>query len=244
MYDMYVAEAIIDNDYQEYAKPEKKEALINEVLKKHKISEARWDTSLSWYSDKIDVYLQLNDSVKARLSRDQATIETLITQQNNREGIDEIKPADYIPSQVRISLSDFERGFNFSLDSIQSNERFINNSDSILFSFKIIGISQFDKYSLKSYLRLNYSDSTIFITENLTQNKLYELPIDNSIDTLRISSIDGFIYLNGKLPHTPIQIYDIKLSARDTVSVVDNSVDIDNNIINEETIIDKAQPIE
>ena len=72
MYDMYVAEALIESDYQEYNNPEKKEALIDQVLKKHKISEARWDTSLSWYSDKIDIYLQINDSVKSRIKRRQS----------------------------------------------------------------------------------------------------------------------------------------------------------------------------
>ena len=58
MYDMYIAEALIENDYQKFDLPEKKEALIDQVLEKHKISEARWDTSLSWYSDNIDQYIQ------------------------------------------------------------------------------------------------------------------------------------------------------------------------------------------
>ena len=62
MYDMYIAEAIIDHDYQNFTLPEKKEALIKHVLEKHKISEARWDTSLSWYSDNIDQYLQIKHS--------------------------------------------------------------------------------------------------------------------------------------------------------------------------------------
>lgn len=77
MYDMYIAEAIIDNDYQNFTLPEKKEALIKQVLEKHKISEARWDTSLSWYSDNIDQYLQINDSVKSRLQREQKNSTTV-----------------------------------------------------------------------------------------------------------------------------------------------------------------------
>ncbi len=58
-----------------YTTVEKKEALIDQVLEKHKITEARWDTSLSWYSDKIDLYLQINDSVKSRLKRVQEDLD-------------------------------------------------------------------------------------------------------------------------------------------------------------------------
>ena len=34
MYDMYIAESIIDHNYQSFNNPEKKEALINKVFQK------------------------------------------------------------------------------------------------------------------------------------------------------------------------------------------------------------------
>lgn len=49
--------------------PRKKEAYINRVFALHGVSQAQWDTSLSWYSDRIDLYLKMNDSVKVRLDR-------------------------------------------------------------------------------------------------------------------------------------------------------------------------------
>ena len=68
LYDVYVAEATIENDYQHFNTPEKKEAYINEVFKEHRITQAQWDTSLSWYSDRIDLYLKMNDSGTAATS--------------------------------------------------------------------------------------------------------------------------------------------------------------------------------
>jgi len=65
MYDVYIAEATIENDYQGFDTPEKKEAYINRVFEQHNVSQARWDSSLAWYSDRIDLYLRMNDSVKA-----------------------------------------------------------------------------------------------------------------------------------------------------------------------------------
>jgi hypothetical protein len=58
----------MENDYQNFNTPEKKEAYINKVFQAHKATQAQWDTSLSWYSDRIDLYLKMNDSVKARCS--------------------------------------------------------------------------------------------------------------------------------------------------------------------------------
>ena len=91
MYDMYIAEAIIDNDYQKFAESQNKEALIEQVLEKHKISEARWDTSLSWYSDNIDLYLRINDSVKSRLQRNQSAVEQLSLAEASERYEDEMK---------------------------------------------------------------------------------------------------------------------------------------------------------
>ena len=117
----------IDHDYQNFTLPEKKEALINHVLEKHKISEARWDTSLSWYSDNIDQYLQINDSVKSRLQREQNVVQKLSMQ--NAAMLEEfnIKPRDYIPRNYHIAGLGCDRGFKFMLDSTQLAERFEDN---------------------------------------------------------------------------------------------------------------------
>ena len=75
MFDVYVAEATMDADYQSFNTPEKKEAYINKIFAKHNTTQAVWDTSLSWYSDRIDLYLQINDSVKSRLKRKHASLD-------------------------------------------------------------------------------------------------------------------------------------------------------------------------
>ena len=63
LYDIYIAEALIENDYATFDTPEKKEAFIQQVFRKYGVTEAQWDTSLSWYADHIDIYLKINDSV-------------------------------------------------------------------------------------------------------------------------------------------------------------------------------------
>ena len=226
MYDMYIAEAIIDNDYQKFSQAETKEALISQVLEKHKITEARWDTSLSWYSDNIDTYLQINDSVKSRLQRNQNATNQLISLQAAENNELVIHPAHYIPNNFYIASLGCDRGFKFSLDSLQLVERFGDN-DSIFFQFNVMGVLTSDFYSLKSMLMIEYADTTVFQSSDLNENKLYSFPLSKHIEQDTIVSLNGFINLSGKFPHVPIQLYKISLgndAAKDSTEILNKPI--------------------
>lgn len=228
MYDMYIAEAIIDNDYQKFAESQKKEALIDQVLEKHKISETRWDTSLSWYSDNIDLYLQINDSVKSRLQRNQMAVEKLSLAEASKGYEDEMKPADYIPPHFRIAGLGCSRGFKFKLDSLQLAERFADY-DTIYFQFKTLGVNPLDTYSLKAMLRIEYADTIIYEGSKLEENKSYSYNISRQIEQDTIVSLDGFINLSGKFPPVPIQIYEISLGnieVNDSTLLLNDSIQL------------------
>lgn len=212
MYDMYIAEAIIDNDYQKYTLSEKKEALINQVLEKHKISEARWDTSLSWYSDNIDQYLQINDSVKSRLQRKQKAVELLSMQKAAMLDKYSVKPTHYIPRNFLISGLGCDRGFKFRLDSTQLANKF-EEKDTIYFRFKILGVPSFQAASLKSMLSIKYADTIIYNMSQIEENKSYSFPLSRTIEQDTIVSLDGFVNLSGKLPPMPLQLYQISLGS-------------------------------
>lgn len=211
MYDMYIAEALIENDYQKFDLPEKKEALIDQVLEKHKISEARWDTSLSWYSDNIDQYIQINDSVKSRLQRNQNISQQLKIQQDADNNKFEVKPADYIPPNFYLAGLGCDRGFKFSLDSVQLADRFADE-DTLFFNFKVLGVFPHDFYSLKSMLLIQYADTTIYQSLKLEENKSYSFPFSKHIEQDTIVSLNGFVKLSGRFPPVPIQLYQISLA--------------------------------
>lgn len=233
MYDMYIAEAIIDNDYQKFAQPENKEALIDQVLEKHKITEARWDTSLSWYSDNIDTYIQINDSVKSRLQRNYNETNQLITLRAAESNELVTHPPHYIPNNFYIASLGCDRGFKFSLDSVQLTERFGDN-DSIFFQFNVIGVFPSDSYSLKSMLMIEYADTTVYQTSKLEENKSYRFPLSKYIEQDTIVSLNGFVNLSGKFPHIPIQLYKISLGHND----INDSTEVLNKPINEELFLE------
>lgn len=213
MYDVYIAEATMDNDYDDFASPEEKEAYINKVFAEHKVTQAQWDTSLSWYADRIDLYLKMNDSVKARLKRTQADIDSKIGQLNMQkiEPNVEIYSASYIPRTYTFKMPRTQKtGFRFQLDSTEISRDIPNNFFS--YNLNAIGISPLDNSNLTSALILVYNDTTIYRIERIDENRKYGTPISKYIKNDTLTQIFGFVHLESLPGITPnIQLYDIYL---------------------------------
>lgn len=211
MYDVYIAEAIMENDYQNFDTPEKKEAYIREVFKKHRITQAEWDTSLSWYSDRIDTYLKMNDSVKARLQRTQREIDAQIGAQyaQNQQYNQQIFSISYIPTMFSFA-DDSRSGFRFRLDSAEISSR-VPEAD-FNFSLNVVGVNQAQKPNLQSVLMLEYEDTTIYRFSQITENREYKIPVSKYILNDTLKSIDGFVKLQDPYrANREIQLFNIFL---------------------------------
>ncbi|MDO5665424.1 MAG: DUF4296 domain-containing protein [Bacteroidia bacterium] len=206
MYDVYIAEALIDNDYQNFDTPEKKEALINEVFRKHKITQAEWDTSLSWYSDKIEIYLKMNDSVKARLQRYHKATEQIMNRQLQQER--DLAAWSYSPSYIPNNYAFDEiipkNGFRFRLDTAEITNKI--KSAEFDFGFNVIGVPANSNPNLRTMLMLEYKDTIIYRTELINENRNYTLHgqkyLTNLKDTLvlndTLQKITGFVKLQDR----------------------------------------------
>lgn len=195
MYDVYIAEAMMENDYQSFDTPEKKEALINEVFKKHKTTQAQWDTSLSWYSDKIEIYLKMNDSVKARLQRRQKATEQIMNRQIQQEQslTARIYSASHIPDNYSFDEVNPRNGFRFRLDTTEIAGK-INDPD-FDFGFTVIGIPANSTPNLRTMLMLEYKDTIIYRSQEITENRNYTLGGQKYIPDDTIRKITGFVRL-------------------------------------------------
>lgn len=207
MYDVYIAEAAIENDYQSFNTPEQKEAYINKVFRAHKTTQAQWDTSLSWYSDRIDLYLKMNDSVKARLQRARQEVDAIMAQQSLQ--VDPtLLPDSYLPPFYSFSMPDTKRGFRFELDSLEISSGV--TGDDFVFSFGVIGFPRRTFASLTSLLSLVYADTTIYRFQEIKENKTYEISGSKYIPGDTITAIRGFVHLQESAAIIPpIQLYNI-----------------------------------
>ena len=78
LYDVYIAQTIMDNNRALFSDSARKADLLNAVLQKHKIDKAVFDSSLVWYSDNLDKYIKVNEKVMERYTK---MTEKLRTQQ-------------------------------------------------------------------------------------------------------------------------------------------------------------------
>ncbi len=213
MYDVYIAEATMENDYQNFNAPEKKEIYINDVFVANGINQMQWDTSLSWYSDKIDLYLKMNDSVKARIKRAQTALNSRITEQREMRihTNEKIYSASYIPTYYHFLIPDrYNGGFRFRFDSTNIANDFAD--DDLSFNFKVIGFPQKAYFDLSSMLTLVYGDTTIYRQEKINENRKYSIPILKFITNDTLRQIHGFVKLHNHFTVSPIiQLYDMSL---------------------------------
>jgi hypothetical protein len=229
MFDIYIAEAMMDNDYQNFSTPEKKEAYIREIFHRHGVTQARWDTTLAWYADRIDVYLRINDSVMARLHRERDIIDRQIALQLAMEELEEIFfPDSHIPRFYSFSTPSTRSGFRFRLDSIEIVEQL--PYDEFSFDFSVIGIPPTGIPDFRAIITLNYSDTTIYLLEEITKNRRHSIPISRYIerDSIQFAAdsikFDTLTQLSGfvRLPDihrefTNILFYDILLGVEPEV---------------------------
>jgi len=216
LYDIYIAEALIESDYATFDTPEKKEAFIQQVFRKHGITEAQWDTSLSWYADHIDIYLKINDSVKARILRQQKNIEQQIAQQHSHE--QEIKRKTQSPSYIpQLYVFDFMgtgTGFSFRLDTAEISKQI--NQNNFDFRFDVIGLSQQNPPRLISMLILEYADTTLYKTQSIAANQTYSMTASKYIPNDTLRQLSGFIHLQDRINlFKGIQLYNIHLGNKD-----------------------------
>lgn len=251
MYDIYIAEAMIENDYSTFGTPEQKEALINEVFKKHKTTQARWDTSLSWYSDKVEIYLKMNDSVRARLQRKQKYIESIVNNELAMEQSvkDRTILTTNIPKHYSFSEVNPKNGFRFRYDSTQIKQEL--DSIDLFFTFDAIGIPKSFAPILISQLMLEYKDTTIYKSELIFENKHYSTPIERYIDSDTLLSILGSVRLQDTLQmFKDIQLLNIQLGNPDSLSIeikdtiqqkdLNKLEKLDQQIVEQETVTEEV----
>lgn len=211
MYDVYIAEALIENDFHQFNTPEKKEAYIKEVFSMNRITQTQWDSSLSWYSDRIDLYLKMNDSVKARLQRHRTNIDELLEKERSRQSGDlEIYSASYIPKTFFFSTPSIRNGFRFELDSLAITERI--EEDDFSFTFSVMGIPADFQSRFTSLLSLQYGDTTLYELQHINENKAYSFKASKFFDNDTLVQVAGFVHLQDTTARvSQINMYNIVL---------------------------------
>lgn len=190
--DIQLAQSIYQIKGVDYMPLEAKDALFAGVLEKHNITEARFDSSLVWYSDRTDRLMRIEDSVRVKLQEQLTVLESNSTK-NNR-----LIPETFVlDAETPI--------YSFSL---QGNELVGLDKDNIDWSFDVFGLS--DQLVVAS-ISYTYADTLIVRQDTLKQNMSYSLSNNEKIANLQ--NVSAFIRLKTHENTDPVYLYRVKINS-------------------------------
>lgn len=82
--DIHKSEALIGADYEKYGSTEQKQAVQKRVLLMYGIDPAKFDTSLMWYGENLDEYMEIYGRVIERLKQENQAIKDVLQTENTQ----------------------------------------------------------------------------------------------------------------------------------------------------------------
>lgn len=206
LYDIQLAQAIYMNSDGNFDSSQKKDALVASILQKYDITQAELDSSLVWYSDNVKIYVQINDSVTARLK---ARSEQLMVLRASSEMSMKNKTESFLPPFAY--LNNYNPTLSFNIDSFKIKNE---NLSKFKLQFDVQGINNLVK--AEAALFFTYKDTLIKQIQPIVANKRYLFDLPQLPDSL-LKSISGYLHINNKMGGLPdIMIYNI--SYKDSIS--------------------------
>lgn len=174
MYDLYIAEAEISENYLIFASDSaRKKELLNTVFKKHGVTQAKFDSSLVWYAANLDKYLKINenlcrrydaltDKLREQQSDSLAKVSLALSERNRYNIVNRsffVAPAD-IPNGI----------YTFRADTL-----LMRNGGNYTVSFNIAGLSE--NLHPEFCFNIRCSDTVFIHRDTIASNGSYEYSV-------------------------------------------------------------------
>jgi hypothetical protein len=206
LYDIQLAQAVYSDYSRKIDTNDKKQALINDVLDKHKITQAQLDSSMLWYSDNIRLYMEINDSVSNRLKKTRDAFNAQINSRKTRTDYDILPPYFYMDGSVPI--------LSFNIDSTKLKRV---NTAMFSWAFDIMGVIPKDTIVVATLY--TYKDTIVKNFVSINNDGYYKLLKPELPDSL-LQDISGYIRLR-KESHANVLVYNINYVDSTLVSTTD-----------------------
>lgn len=192
LYDMQMAEAMIETERSAYRTNEDRLRVYNAVFAKHNITQAEYDSSLIWYGKNMDLYVQIYKLVLGDVNK-------------NIEALGDTKPdplsGDFANTDS-IDIWVYDKAFAFAptkvFDALKfdiSPEKPYTKGSSYVLSFDVWGITQGQKHTPKARIRTFQADTVITANIDLAADGYHEATIITK-DSKPVNRICGYIMMN------------------------------------------------
>lgn len=206
LYDIQLAQSIYRSG-SDFNSDEKKDALLNGILQKHNITQAELDSSLLWYSDNVEIYNTINDSVASRL---RAASNAMTSARSNVLGHNYsnylVPPLSYLNEQTPT--------MSFYIDSNK-----IKTIDLPKFSlrFDVQGVSSLQ--NAEAAVFFTYKDTLVKTIVPIAENRRYIFAKPQLADSL-LKNISGYVHVKNKIKGISSDVILYNISYIDSIADV------------------------
>ncbi|GHT83790.1 hypothetical protein FACS189420_0060 [Bacteroidia bacterium] len=220
LYDLYIAEGEINNDYTISGDSARKQELFNSVLKKHRIKEAALDSSLAWYSGHLDRYMKINENLGKRFTNLSDALRKI--QDAEIEAQNLIKASIAMPIREKtffLSSSDLlQNAYTFQADTLLQHY-----GGAYSLKFNVLGITA----SLRPVVTFcaKCTDTTFVTRTVIDKNGLFESSV-NILPMKQVKELYGSIYFPSIYPSMNVFINDFSINFMNSSELKNQSREI------------------
>lgn len=188
--DVHKSEAVIALNYSKFPNDSTKSIIRAAVFKRHNITQAQFDSSLVWYGNHIEDYMEIYDKVIERLNQENEEIKALIAQ-DNAQILTRAGDTVDIWKLERSHIFDSDKRENIFAFDIMADENFFKN-DRFILKIHVINVPKDDAKPL-TYLAVRHDEQNInYNWGKIIKEGWNELKVqcDSSI---RMNTVYGYI---------------------------------------------------
>jgi hypothetical protein len=207
LYDMQMAEAMVETEFEKYKTNEEKQQLYDAVFAKHKITQAKYDSSLIWYGENMDLYMSIYKLVLKDIEKDIAAMgdikqDPLSGEMAAKDSLDVWIQRNAFVFKPRNMLTrlvfDIKPQLPYSHGSIYT------------FGFNVWGVLPSMKDKPRVKLSAVQGDTVIFVHKEIIGDGYFEATL-KTIDTMQVNRIFGYVFVNNAENCHRIYLNDIQL---------------------------------
>ncbi|MDD2436680.1 MAG: DUF4296 domain-containing protein [Massilibacteroides sp.] len=188
--DMHLAESLIASDYNRFNNDSVKKVLYNSVFTKHQITQAEYDSSLIWYGQNLDIYLQVYDRAKIDVEqriKDLGDVQAKAAPSSNQDSVN-IWPR-------RSSFELFPKAlFNGVVFDIVPDVAYSSGSSFVL-GMKVWGLTEKQTCFPEIRMSVDQGDTILTTNRKIQQDGYHEVFV-KSMPIKRVRRVYGFIRLD------------------------------------------------
>lgn len=188
--DVHKSEAVMALNYSKFPNDSAKSVVRAAIFKRHNITQAQFDSSLVWYGNHIEDYMEIYDQVIDRLNKENDEIKTLIAK-DNAQILTRAGDTVDIWKLERSHIFDAGKRENIFAFDITADENFFHN-DRFILKIHVVNVPKDDAKPL-TYLAVRHDEQNInYNWGKIEKEGWNELKVqcDSSI---RMNTVYGYI---------------------------------------------------